>query len=139
LAVTLQTNRLLFETERQAAVGDLDAVIEDHSALPEAFNASIGVPRLVLLVSPTCPVCLDGVRVVIDSLALLGTQPRVAIHVVWVAVLSEDNRAAATAGAEMFPTALGAKHYWDGALDISKGFHAALELERRSRKVAWDV
>jgi hypothetical protein len=113
-------------------------VIEHHSSLPAAFNSTVGVPRLVLLVSPTCSVCLDGVRTVVTSLGELSTRD-VATHVVWVGVLDDDTVDAARAGAAMFPDDLRTTHYWDGELQVSKAFHTALGLERWKRNVAWDI
>jgi hypothetical protein len=115
-----------------------ELTVEHPSALPAAFNSTAGVPRLVLLVSPTCSVCLDGVRIVVDALGTVGAQG-VAIHVVWVAVLDDDGLEAATAAAAMFPTYLQATHYWDGQLQVSNAFHASLRLKRWKRKVAWDI
>ena len=65
-------------------------MIEHHSSLPAAFNSTVGVPRLVLLVSPTCSMCLDGVRTVVTSLEELNARD-VAVHVVWVGVLDDDS------------------------------------------------
>jgi hypothetical protein len=111
-------------------------VIEHHSSLPAAFNSTVGVPRLVLLVSSTCSVCLDGVRTVVTSLEELNARDA-AVHVVWVGVLDDDS--AAGAAAAMFPDDFGAMHYWDGELQVSKAFHATLGLERWKRNVAWDL
>ena len=113
-------------------------MIEHHSSLPAAFNSTVGVPRLVLLVSPTCSVCLDGVRTVLTSLEELNTRD-VAAHIVWVGVLDDDSVDAAAAAAAIFPDDFGAMHYWDGELQVSKAFHATLGLERWKRNVAWDI
>ena len=63
----------------------------------------------------------------------------VAIHVVWVGVLDNDSLEAANAAVAMFPDDLGAMHYWDGELQVSKAFHVTLGLERWNRNVAWDL
>ena len=94
--------------------------------------------RLVLLASPSCPVCLDGVRIVVASLREVSAR-NVAIHVVWVAVLADDSLEATSTAAAMFPDDLEAMHYWDGELQVSKAFHATLGLERWKRNVVWDL
>ena len=106
-----------------------ELVIEHHSSLPAAFNSTVGVPRLVLLASPSCPVCLDGLRIVVASSREVSAR-NVAIHVVWVAVLADDSLEATSTAAAMFPDDLEAMHDWDGELQVSKAFHATLGLER---------
>ena len=92
----------------------------------------------VLLVSPSCPVCLDGLRIVVASSREVSAR-NVAIHVVWVAVLADDSLEATSTAAAMFPDDLEAMHYWDGELQVSKAFHATLGLERWKRNVVWDL
>ncbi len=67
----------------------------DRSAtLFSHFNADQGVPRLVLLVSPTCPTCLTGASWVRRH--ILERYPTAKLHVyaIWIPVLAGDNKTA---------------------------------------------
>lgn len=99
------------------------------------FNAEVGRVRLLLLVSPTCAVCLGGVREVERSLGSTA----VSLHVVWVKVLSADSEAAAETQAGLVSARTMATHYWDGDLELSSRFAEVLDLAQWNRSVAWDL
>jgi len=110
--------------------------VRDQTDFVKAFNAGVGKVRLVLLVSPTCTVCLSGVARV--EMALAGLTPReLKVHVVWVGVLADDSHTAASERAAGF--SIEAEHYWDGDLVLSARFHEVLSLASWDRKVAWDL
>ena len=73
---------------------DKRVLLCDPQELPAAFDAGATSLQLVMLVSPTCPICLDGVLVIRESLAELGSA-EIMIHVVWVPVLKGDSPEAA--------------------------------------------
>jgi hypothetical protein len=113
------------------------APLLDFEAIATRFDASIGSPRFVLLLSPTCPVCLDGARLVGESLKILGS-PELSTHVVWLPVLDADTYTAAGTSSGLFdPDRV--THYWDEERELERSFRAMLGLERWGRKVAWDL
>lgn len=100
------------------------------------FNATAARPRLVALVSPTCEVCLDGVRIVGEVIATREAGA-IAVQFVWLPVLEADGEDAAEKAAnEAVP---GATHYWDGERRLSDEVGAVLELARLGRRRAWDL
>ncbi|MGA2530044.1 MAG: hypothetical protein ABSG36_12885 [Acidimicrobiales bacterium] len=94
--------------------------------------------KLVILVSPTCPICLDGIALVREGLAGLGSAD-VAVHVVWVPVLSGDTPEAAEDSTRLIGDAVQAAHYWDVGRGLSNRYCDLLGLEARGRTVAWDL
>ncbi|MGO8722040.1 MAG: hypothetical protein ACLQRM_04770 [Acidimicrobiales bacterium] len=122
----------------QPGGNDERVVLFDPARLPAAFDAGANALRVVILVSPTCPICLDGVALVREGLAELEFG-EVAIHVVWLPVLKGDTPEAAEKSARALGTAAQAFHYWDVDLALSKRYCELLKLEQRGRAVAWDL
>ena len=106
----------------------------DTVQLREDFNELAVMPRLLILVSPTCPMCLQGVRTIADALAQ-DRDANWAVLAVWMMGEPADSRAEA----ERQMKVLGdqrARHYWDGADEIGGELgrilgHAGL--------IAWDL
>lgn len=113
-------------------------LLRDPATLPAAFDAAASSLKLLILVSPTCPICLDGAAVVRESLAELGSAD-VTIHVVWLPVLKGDTPEAAQDSARLVGDAVQVAHYWDGDLELSKRYCELLRLEERGRTLAWDL
>jgi hypothetical protein len=106
--------------------------------LPNEFDAGVSSPRLLLLVSPTCPLCLSGVDDVIDGLdSPAGRQ--FDIHLVWLPVLEEDNADAADEATDLVARRHRVKQYWDEDRSISFAAHAVFGLASRRRRVEWDL
>jgi hypothetical protein len=122
----------------KVTVEDERVLLCDSRTLPAAFDAAANSLKLVVLVSPTCPICLDGVAVVRESLAELGSAD-VAVHVVWVPVLKGDTPDAAQDSARLFGNTVQAAHYWDVDRALSSRYFDLLGLEARGRTVAWDL
>jgi len=126
-------------TETSEVTVDYEQVLLfDPGTLPAAFNAGAKSIKLVILVSPTCPVCLDGVALVRESLAELGSAD-VTVHVVWLPVLKGDTPEAARASARLVGNTVRVTHYWDVGLELSRRYCDLLRLEERGRTVAWDL
>ena len=107
-------------------------------SLPPAFSAAVSGPRLILLVSPTCPVCLAGVGLVLDALEA-QVEDRPDVFVVWLPVLAADDEAAAVMVADSRALRPYVTHYWDDELSVSTAAHVALDFGARGRQVAWDL
>ena len=110
------------------------SVIGDTGQLREDFNELSPTPRLLILVSPTCPTCLHGVRTIADALALDGDGAWAAL-IVWMMGEPSDSRAEAERQMKLLRDQR-ARHYWDGADEIGGELgrilgHAGL--------VAWDL
>ncbi len=117
---------------------DKRVLLCDPQELPAAFDAGATSLQLVMLVSPTCPICLDGVLVIRESLAELGSA-EIMIHVVWVPVLKGDSPEAAQDSAQLLGHTSPVAHYWDVERALSNGYCDLLRLPERGRTVAWDL
>ncbi|HEX4019976.1 MAG TPA: hypothetical protein VHX63_02430 [Acidobacteriaceae bacterium] len=98
-----------------------------------AFNADAGKVRVLMLVSPTCGVCLRGASEVSEQLVKLKNGKNVAEFVVWVPRLgaSEKNVSSAT----QVVAASWAKQYWDGNDLLGAQYKQVLGWSDH----AWDV
>jgi hypothetical protein len=116
----------------RAALGDL----------ARDFNADARRARLVALVSPTCPSCLEGARLVAGA---LDDRPDadVAVLILWVRALPGDSAVAATeVAAAIFDKDCRVHHYWEerDGWSMAAAFHATLGLVPASvDQLAWDV
>jgi hypothetical protein len=110
----------------------------DSSALRLDFDAGAKNPRVLALVSPTCPVCLDGINVVLEGVRAKGSSA-FGLYIAWLPVLEADGFEQATAVVEEMGSDPRVRHFWDADRAISWSAHAALELDRLDRKIAWDV
>lgn len=119
--------------------GPMEFVLLDTSAaLPARFDAGSSGPRLLLLVSPTCPLCLAGIELVLHGLEEPPGE-RFDVHVVWLPVLDGDAIDAAAGAAMSIGPRPRMTHYWDVDRAISSAAHGILDLTRRRRRVAWDL
>jgi hypothetical protein len=91
-----------------------------------------------MLASPTCPVCLAGVEVVLGGLDSPAGH-RFETHVVWLPVLDADNAETAAQSAISLSTRSRVSQYFDDELAISSGAHTTLDFSARRRRVAWDL
>ena len=137
--------RIPFRLERIGDAGDprptmgrrpvLD-LAADGAELRERFNADADHARLVVLVSPKCPVCLSSSRLIGRHLMSRVDDERVAVYVVWGPMLggeTRDDTAAATAFLDD-PRAL---HFWTDGHEVAALFHAGTGLPAEER--AWDT
>ncbi|MGA2531256.1 MAG: hypothetical protein ABSG36_19120 [Acidimicrobiales bacterium] len=134
----MTASRLEPATTSQFTVDNERMPLHDPATLPEAFDAAASCLKLVVLVSPTCPICLDGVGVVRDSLAELDSA-HVSVYVLWVPVLKGDTPEAAQDSARLFGSTVRAVHYWDDDRALSSRYCDLLGLKERGRSVAWDL
>jgi len=66
----------------------------EQRSLVSVFNHGVGTPRLILLLSPTCPTCLTGASWVRDQILRRYPLAKVDVIAVWMPVLPGDSRAA---------------------------------------------
>ncbi len=103
-------------------------------ALRSAFNKDAGDVRVIALLSPTCPYCQNGQRVVQSVFEKHPNDERLRGFVVWLPMLPTDNQSAAGAQAGSFIDARVAQQ-WDGDRASGETFAKMLGLKRK----AWDV
>ena len=109
------------------ALGNSPAVVQ------AAFNADAGKVRVLMLVSPTCGVCLRGTSEVSEQLSKIEHGKDAAVYVVWVPRLGaheKDVPAATRVVASSW-----AHQYWDGGDLLGEQYKQVL----RWNDNAWDV
>lgn len=108
-------------------VGDSTAIVQ------KAFNADSGKVRVLMLVSPTCGVCLRGASDVTENILKRKGGKNISVYVVWVPMLRavEKNVSPATG---VVATSW-AKQYWDGQNLLGEQYRKVLDWNDS----AWDV
>lgn len=101
------------------------------SVMRHEFNAAKDETRVLLLLSPTCSVCLRGASAADDVFARFTGKP-IRVFVIWEPVLITDWARPSTATLRRVSD-LRASQYWDSERLIS---HSMGEQDRRS--VVWD-
>jgi hypothetical protein len=98
-----------------------------------AFNADAGKVRVLMLVSPTCGMCLRGASEVSEQLWKGANSKDAAMYVVWVPRLGarETNVSSAT----RVVAASWAQQYWDGSDLLGEQYKQVLGWSGN----AWDV
>jgi len=97
------------------------------------FNASSQKVRVVALLSPTCPDCQSGHRVVGRVLKKFPS-PNLKATLVWEPMRDGDNATSATQQAETVQD-IRISQGWDGGQNLGKVFGQTLDLHQ----IAWDV
>ena len=117
-------------------------VLEDLRGLDDLrkrFNASIGSPRLVLLLSPTCPVCVRGAKWVQQSLLEAHPQQDLRVYAIWFTMVRGDDRSRWPAQVLDDPRVV---HLWDGQRAVGR-WYASYPQSRSGSEiddgVAWDT
>jgi hypothetical protein len=117
-----------------------DRVAADDAALSVSkreFNARLGSVRLVVVTSPTCARCQEGVRIVQNEVLSKIDDPRLSVLVVWTQVMPDDSRDEAEMTARLIPDKR-VRHTWDYARSAGEAFANVLPLPG-SHRYAFDV
>lgn len=96
------------------------------------FNADTANVRVVMLVSPTCGVCLRGAADIQKALLAKQPDPRLRAYVVWVPKLNGGEKDVPVA-TRLAPDER-ATHYWDGQGGLMRAYTQTLALPED----AWD-
>jgi hypothetical protein len=104
--------------------------------LAAAFDADRERVRLVLMLSPTCGVCLSSARIVQRYVLDAVADERLAAYVVWGPMLGEEERADAER-ATVFLADERSRHFWTPRHDLAEALGRVLGLP--AGEPAWDV
>lgn len=102
--------------------------------LRAAFNRERDRVRVVMIVSPTCPICLYGVSEIERTLFRTNKTASLAGLVVWVPMLG--GRIANVPAAAALAPDVRILQYWDGSNDLGKAYEEVLPTPGST---AWDV
>ncbi len=99
-----------------------------------AFNRERNAVRVVELVSPTCPICLDGVSKIQHALFASEASENLVGFAIWVPMLGGE--ASNVPDAATLAPDPRVTHYWDGSNDLGMTFARILPV---AGGPAWDV
>jgi hypothetical protein len=123
-------------------VRPLDA---SHRPLLDDFQRDAGLVRVVLIVSPTCDVCVAGANIAGADLLATVPHPDLRLYFAWIPVLPPDSIEEAKAVAAGIPNPRAA-HYWDADRALGRHMGEALRISAQEsigvnggHGLAWDV
>jgi hypothetical protein len=117
---------------------ELPAPLEISRTMPTRFDADRAHAQLIALVSPTCPLCLEGVEIVIAAFQDRDRAP-FNLHLAWLPILDGDDVLAASTVAREITAHSRITHYWDLDRQVSSAAYEALVFTSRRKRVAWDL
>lgn len=116
-----------------------------HRPLLDDFQRDTGLVRVVLIVSPTCDMCVAGATTAGADLLAAVPNPDLRLYFAWIPVLPPDNLTEAKAVAATIPDPRAA-HYWDADRALGQRTGEALGITAREsigvnggHGLAWDV
>lgn len=110
---------------------------ENFQELKDAFNADKHAVKVLLIVSPRCPMCRFGASTVQKQALDHIPSDKVKVFVVWIKRFFGDSQEAAQEAMALVPDRR-ARHFWDGSGRLSKRYAKIVELPGK-RNFAWDV
>lgn len=114
---------------------ELRTLSADGKELITAFNEDRGQVRLLLVLSPSCPMCLNSTGVVQRYVLDAIQDPDLRVYVVWEAVASADNRAKAESASRLLSDPR-VRQFWSADRFAGKTFQGSLGIKDTP---AWDV
>ncbi len=114
---------------------NLVSISNSLEPLKAAFNSAKDKPRLAILVSPTCAMCLQGAEAAFEIIGKSDVDPSLDVLFIWINMLPADSFAEAVrqAGRMANPRI---RHFHDGAQLAGKAVAATLGGRNRT---AWDI
>lgn len=113
---------------------------KNDTRLREDFNRDKGSVRLLLVVDPTCPVCLRGLDDVNKALLAKTRDVRLQTFVVHLPVLKPTAQASDVPPAAELLQNPHVRHYWNPSGSFGHSLTEGVKLQRDGKSVyAWDV
>lgn len=119
----------------QAQRRPLTVLTDGGDALEAAFNADRGKTRVLLLVSPTCPVCMMSSRIVHRYVLEAMPEADLRVYVVWGPMQHKETEEDARAATVNVPDPR-ADHFWTDDHVLAEAFQEPLGIEGEP---AWDT
>lgn len=135
------TSHFPFTLERRDGGGEakklapVEALSGDGAELKARFNADRDDVRLLLVLSPTCAICLSGAEVTERYVLDAVRDPRLKVYVVWEGIHPRDSEATARQATSYIPDPR-VRHFWSAQRFAGKAFQEAVGLKATP---AWRV
>lgn len=120
------------ETSDTPSLQDLSSIEQ----LTKRFNADKGKPRMIFLLSPTCPMCIRGAKWAQEKIMEAYADDDFSAYVVWLPVLPPDEREAWNPSLIDDARAI---EFWDETQATGKWFQAEMPDCPSLGPVAWDA
>jgi hypothetical protein len=105
--------------------------------LKESFNRDTGMPRLILLTSPTCPACVGGADWVQTEVLNQYPDLKIRVYTIWYEMYPGDSPKAFPAAKKIMPDTR-VQHFWDQPKTTGKWFKANVPSDYTG-KIMWDA
>jgi hypothetical protein len=115
----------------------LTVLSNDGHELKDTFNLDRAAVKVILIVSPRCPMCRAGAQEVQEKALAQVDSDKLTVYVVWIPRFPFDSRAAAQQAMELVPDKR-ARHFWDASGHLGKEYGKIIKLPGK-RDFAWDV
>jgi hypothetical protein len=105
--------------------------------LKEHFNRDQGTFRLIVLVSPTCPACVNGAQWIQDYIMQRNPKLNIRVYSVWYEMYPGDSPKAFPKARTFLPDKR-VTHYWDQPKEVGRWFQKALPSDYKG-EIQWDA
>ena len=105
--------------------------------LKESFNRDRGVPRLILLTSPTCPACVGGADWVQTEVLDQYPDLKIRVYAIWYEMYPGDSPKAFPAAKRIMPDTR-VQHLWDQPKTTGRWFKAHVPSDYKG-PIQWDA
>lgn len=119
--------------------GAAEGAVTELSSLDDlknTFNADAGRPRTVVLLSPTCPMCVQGGKWIQKNVLDAHNDEDLRVYVVWEPILASDAR-------DKIPHTLindpRVREYWDQERITGRWFYENVKQCDTLGEIAWDA
>ena len=120
------------DSHRLGGATDLDGSLEPVQSV---FNQLVDQPRLVMVLAPACPVCLEGAETVDED--LLRAHPNLQVLAIWMEALPFDITRNPARRIETFADEPRMRHFYD--MQQVAGGALLDRIDWRDDSVPWDV
>ena len=105
--------------------------------LKARFNQDKGVPRLVVLVSPTCPACVGGAQWIQDNILAEYPKLNIRVYAIWYEMYPGDSPKAFPSARKTMPDTR-VEHYWDKKKETGRWFKVNVPSNYK-KAIMWDA
>lgn len=109
--------------------------IEKLKEFKEHFNEDMGKPRLLVLVSPTCPMCVDGAKWIEEKILAKYPDEEIVVYAVWFNMIPTDHKS------RWKPELIDDKrvtHFWDEGHELGRWISENVDACHHLGPIDWD-
>jgi len=105
--------------------------------LKSRFNQDKGVPRLIVLVSPTCPACVGGAQWIQENILAEYPKLNFRVYAIWYEMYPGDSPKAFPSARKTMPDPR-VEHYWDKKKETGRWFKTNVPSDYK-KPIMWDA